>query len=74
MLSVRLREKGRTRIEERKYSQLLNNDLIFVIKEHEERGGCGVKRVFFLIYFYWEIFGHHIWKLIEMTQKRKHHW
>lgn len=47
MLSVRLREKGRTRIEERKYSQLLNNDLIFVIKEHKERGGCGVKRVFF---------------------------
>ena len=44
--SVRLRTIGRTGIEESEQSQLLNNDLITAIKEHEERGGCGVKRDF----------------------------
>ena len=48
LLSVRLRTKGRTGIEESEQGQLLNNDLIIAIKEHKERGGCGVKRDFFL--------------------------
>lgn len=49
LLSVRLRAKGRTVIEESEQSQLLSNDSIFAVKEHEERGGCSVKRDFFKI-------------------------
>lgn len=53
LLSVRLRTKGRTGNEESEQGQLLNNDLIIAIKEHKERGGCGVTRDFFLMGCFW---------------------
>lgn len=49
MLSEGSRAKGRTGIEESKQSHVLNNDLIFAVKENERRE-CGVKRELFLMF------------------------